>query len=155
MTLLHIHKCPINSFPLPSLRFLKVHSHGCGTLFYRLYWWSAHIASSYSTHNFNTQWFYSPNSNTEVSASFGCTSSDSPLSKFGHPPNMVTCVHPGPKLKAVTVWHICGCAPSGRASWGEGRNWLDICGYVTMSLLDINVYLGDLMINWLHCGQST
>ena len=31
MTLLHIHECPINSFPLPSSLFLKVHRHGCGT----------------------------------------------------------------------------------------------------------------------------
>ena len=39
--------------------------------------------------------------------------------------HMVTCVHPGAKLKAVTVCPQRGFASSGRVSWGEGRNWLD------------------------------
>ena len=60
--------------------------------------------------------FYSPNSSTVVSASFGRASSDFLHSHFGHPPNMVTCVRPGPKLKAVTVCDSRGCAPLGRVT---------------------------------------
>ena len=69
--------------------------------------------------------FNSPKSSTVVSDSFDCASSDFPISHFGHPPNMVTCVRPRPKLKAVTVCPQRGFASSGRVSWGEGRNWLD------------------------------
>ena len=47
--------------------------------------------------------FCSPNSSTVVMASFGKPSCDFPLSYFGHPPNMVTCVRPGPKLE-VSVY---------------------------------------------------
>ena len=69
--------------------------------------------------------FCSPKSSTVVLASFCWALSDFPLSHFGHPPNMVTWVHPGPKLKAVAEWYIWGCAPSERVSWGEGESWVD------------------------------
>ena len=70
--------------------------------------------------------FYSPKSSTVVLASFCWALSDFSLFQFGDPPNMVTWVHPGPKLKAVAVCDIRGCAPSGRVSWGEGESWVDI-----------------------------
>ena len=70
--------------------------------------------------------FCSPKSSTVVLASFCRVLCKFPLSHFGHPPNMVTWVHPGPKLKAVAVWYIRGCAPSGRVSWEEGESWVDI-----------------------------
>ena len=63
--------------------------------------------------------FCSPNSNTVVLASFCTAASVFPHSHFGHPPNMVTRVCPGPKRKAVAVCHIRGCASPGRVSWGE------------------------------------
>lgn len=65
--------------------------------------------------------FHPPNSSKVVSASFAWASLEVLLSHFGLPPNMVTCVRPGPKLKAVTVCRKRGCAPSGCGSWGEGR----------------------------------
>ena len=68
--------------------------------------------------------FCSPNSSTVVLASFCSASADFFHSNFGHPPNMVTCVHPGPKFKAVAVCLNRGCAPSGRVSWGEIRSWV-------------------------------
>jgi len=63
--------------------------------------------------------FSSPKSSTVVLASFCRSSSNFPLSHFGHPPIMVTLICPGPKLKAVAVCHIRGCASLGRMSWGE------------------------------------
>ena len=68
--------------------------------------------------------FCSPNSSTVVLASFCSASADFFHSNFGHPPNMVTCIHPGPKFKAVAVCLNRGCAPSGRVSWGEIRSWV-------------------------------
>ena len=65
--------------------------------------------------------FCSPKSSTAVLASFCWASSDFPLSHFGLPPNMVTCVHPGSKLKAVVVCHRRDCASPRRVSWGEIR----------------------------------
>ena len=61
----------------------------------------------------------SPNSATAVLASFCWAASDLPLSHFRVPPNVMTCVCPSPKLKAVAVCHIRGCPPSGRLSWGS------------------------------------
>ena len=79
--------------------------------------------------------FCSPKSSTVVLACFCRVLCDFPLSHFGHPPNMVTCVRPGPKLKAVAVWYIRGCARSGRVSWGEiWSRW-----YWLTSLLEANV----------------
>ena len=89
--------------------------------------------------------FYSPKSSTVVLASFCWVSSDFPHSHFGHPPNMVTCVRPGPKRKAVAVWYIRGSAPSGRVSWGEGESWW----YWLTSLLEVNVNMTELVISWL------
>ena len=45
----------------------------------------------------------SPNSSTVVLASFCCSYPDFPHCQFGHPPNMMTRVHPGSKLMAVVV----------------------------------------------------
>ena len=69
--------------------------------------------------------FCSPKSSTVVLDSFCWASCDFPLSHFGHPPNMVTCVCPGPKLKAVAVCHTRDCAPSGRVSWRDIQSWID------------------------------
>ena len=79
--------------------------------------------------------FCSPKSSTVVLACFCRVVCDFPLSHFGHPPNMVTCVRLGPKLKAVAVWYIRGCARSGRVSWGEIWSWW----YWLTSLLEANV----------------
>ena len=79
--------------------------------------------------------FCSPKSSTVVLACFCRVLCDFPLSHFGHPPNMVTCVRPGPKLKAVAVWYIRGCACSGRVSWEEIWSWW----YWLTSLLEANI----------------
>ena len=70
---------------------------------------------------------HSPNSITVVSASFRWTSSDLPrwYSHFGEPPNLVAWVRPGHILQAVRVWPKHGRVPSGRVSWGEGRQLTD------------------------------
>ena len=64
--------------------------------------------------------FCSPKSSTVVLASFCSAPANVFFSNFGLPPNKMTCVHPGPKFKAVAVCLNRGsCAPSGRMSWGE------------------------------------
>jgi len=70
---------------------------------------------------------YSPNSITVVSASFRWASSDFPrwYSHFGEPPNLVTWIRPGHIIQAVRVWPKHGRVPSGRVSWGEGRQLTD------------------------------
>ena len=92
--------------------------------------------------------FCLPKSSTVVLASFCRASSDFPLSHLVHPPNMVTWVHPGPKLKAVAVWYIRGCAPSGRVSWGEGESWVDIDELLKRRWLDIH-NLCDIITSWI------
>ena len=92
--------------------------------------------------------FCSPKSSTVVLATFCRASSDFPHSHLGHPPNMVTCVCPGPKLKAVAVCHIRDCAPSGRVSWGEGESWVDIDKLLKRSWLDIH-NLCDIITSWI------
>ena len=64
-----------------------------------------------------------PNSSTMDLASFGIASVDFPFSTFRHPPNIVTCVHSGSKLRAVTVCHTRGCAPLGMGSWEGCIDW--------------------------------
>ena len=81
--------------------------------------------------------FGSPKSSTVVLASFGKPSCDFPTSNLGHPPNMATCVHPGPKLKAVAVCHIRDCASSGRMSWGEIQSWVYIGELLKSSWMEI------------------
>ena len=69
----------------------------------------------------------SPNSSIAVLARFCWSCSDFFHCHFGHPPNMMTFVHPGLKLRAIAVCLNRVCAPSGRVSWRMGRSWLELC----------------------------
>ena len=84
----------------------------------------------------------SPNSSIAVLARFCWSCSDFSHCHFGHPPNMMTFVHPGLKLKAIVVCLNRVCAPSGRVSWRMGRNWLELCDIIIAQIKD-------LVISWL------